>query len=82
MNYAELVGRARRVNEERDVMDRNAGMAAPGDCPVSAQLRTAIQAIVSGIETSGVPRELAWDCIAEGLVILQDAELRVREMGL
>ncbi len=64
--YKVLMAKARKVNKERDAIDRASGFAAPPDTPVGALIATAMTAIESGI------RQGDWDCVAEGLAMLQD----------
>jgi len=71
--YKEMMRIARKVNAQRDQVDRMKGVVAPPDEADAAFLRTAISAIVSGIETTH------WGCVCEGLDMLQQAELRIRE---
>jgi len=72
-NYKEMMGIARKANAQRDQVDRMKGVMAPPDEADAAFLRTAISAIVTGIETA------QWSCVCEGLDMLQQAELRIRE---
>ena len=79
----ELVRRGRATNRHRDVTDRNAGMAAPGDCGHCGLLRTAITAICTGLEIlhedgERAPSEAAVDCIAESVGMIQDVERSLR----
>jgi hypothetical protein len=71
--YRRLLAKARQTNARRDADDREGGKAgAPGDCPLDLHLRTAISALAAGMDAGD------WDCVAEGLAMLQDAELRAR----
>lgn len=70
--YKQMMATARKVNAERDLTDREAGMGAPADGDEAASLRDAISAIVAGVETED------WRCVCEGLDMLQRAELRIR----
>jgi hypothetical protein len=63
-----LVEKARKVNAGRDRMDS----CPPSHCPLDVELRTVISALSCGISTHD------WDCIAEGLAMIQDAEMKVR----
>jgi hypothetical protein len=74
-NYRRLIQAARRTNAERDAQDREVGSAAPEDCSLDLHLWTAVSAITAGIQTED------WSCVAEGLAMLQDAELRVRSQS-
>jgi len=69
-----LVQKAVDRNAERDRIERQANFATPADGGVSSLLRTSISAIVSGIETDD------WDCVAEGLVFVMQAEPAVRQL--
>lgn len=69
--YKRLMDKARRTNRERDSLDRQNRGVAPVDMPLSMQLRTAIGALACGVSMQD------WDCVAEGLDILQHAELQV-----
>lgn len=71
-NVIRMVRKARRVNSSRDRIDRRSGHAAPSDCPLDLQLRTVISALVSGLEGDD------WDCVAEGIAMLQDTECSLR----
>ena len=67
-----LLAGAREANAKRDKIERDVGFAAPPDTPLDLHLRTAISAIVCGIITED------WVPVAEGLAMLQDAEVRAR----
>ena len=78
--YQALILRARIVNAERDEEERAVGFAAP--CSdlrslegISSAMRTAISAIVCGIDLDD------WNAAAEGLAILQDVEVSIRELA-
>jgi hypothetical protein len=71
--YKEKMEVARKVNAERDQADRKAGVAAPSDTTDAAFLRNAISAIVAGVEVAD------WNCVCEGLDMLQQAELKIRK---
>lgn len=75
---AKLIAEARERNAERDGFDRSTGFAAPPDCGIDGLLRTAVSAICSGIATRKRTPESSWECVAEGLAMLQDAELLLR----
>lgn len=66
-----FVERARATNAKRDGIDRQFGCAVPSIHPFE-ELRTALSALSAGIAMND------WDCIAEGFVMLQHAELRLR----
>lgn len=70
--YERLMNRARKVNKSRDCDDHKTGFAAPSDCDLPSHLRNAISAITAGLQGGD------WNCIAEGLDMLQLAELRSR----
>lgn len=74
-----LVDDARRRNVTRDFQDNSVGHAAPGDSGIPGHLRTAISAIVSGLSTCrGIDQDSA-NCIAEGIVMIQEVELELRK---
>jgi len=66
------LNRARKINRGRDALDRKSGAAAPGDCPLEAHLRTILEALKVGFDAQN------WDCVAEGIAMLEDAEVRAR----
>lgn len=70
--YKALMATARKVNGERDQIDRKHGELAPKDGENAEYLRNAISAIVAGIETAD------WNCVCEGLDMVQQTELRFR----
>lgn len=72
VQYSKLMKAARITNRRMDSVDRKAGFAAPGDCDLTLQLRTAMSAIECGIKTGD------WSAVAEGLDILQRAEEKLR----
>jgi hypothetical protein len=72
---AAAVGFRLKHNAKMDEVDRSAGSAAPADCTLDLQLRIVISAVVAGITGQD------WDCVAQGLAILQDVELSVRTGG-
>jgi len=67
-----LVRKARRTNAQRDQDERTSGFAAPGDCTVAHELRTAMLAVSCGLGAED------WDAVAEGFVMLQHVEMRMR----
>lgn len=73
-----LVDDARRRNVKRDLMDHSAGHVAPGDDGPCEHLRTAICAIISGLSTCGGMEVNSANCIAEGIAMLQEIELKLR----
>jgi hypothetical protein len=70
-----LLRKARNVNRSRDAIERNHGHAAPGDCPLGVHLRTILEALMAGLEMQD------WNCVAEGVAMLQDAEFAVRQVA-
>ena len=77
---AKLVAKARKTNDERDAYDRKAGHATPASMGMSELLMTAISAMTSGLDEcliAGVESKHL-SCIAEGLCMVQDAELAIR----
>ena len=79
----QLVEQARKTNASRDKTERKAGFATPASAGMPELLRTAITAIGSGLEqlnktASAWEDQQALDCIAEGLCMVQDAELKLR----
>ena len=67
-----LLALARETNARRDRDERRAGFAAPPDATLDLHLRNAISAVIAGIEGRD------WDCVAEGLAMVQDCESRAR----
>lgn len=67
-----LYAKAERTNADRDLLDEEAGTPSPSDCTIDLHLRTVITALATGIDTHD------WDCVAEGLEMLVQAERRVR----
>ena len=78
-SLSRLVDDARRRNVKRDLRDHSEGFAAPGDGGMSDHLRTAISAIVSGLETCDDIDQDSAKCIAEGIAMIQDVELELRK---
>lgn len=72
-SYQKVMKKARRTNKQRDRTDKANGFASPGDGTLDQFLRNAISAIVCGLEMA------EWSCVAEGLDMLQQAELRSRQ---
>jgi hypothetical protein len=70
--YLALMKKARKTNAQRDRIDDGAGFLKPNEGAVDLQLRNAIAAIGCGLQISD------WDCVAEGLDILQRTELQIR----
>jgi hypothetical protein len=76
-----LLAKARKVNAERDIIDRKNGFATPHDSGLAEWLRTIMTAIASGLSTlSKDETGGSIMCIIEGLAMLQDAELVVRNL--
>ena len=67
-----LLDAARQHNTEFDAIDRAHGLATPADAGLLEVIRVVIQAAISGMERED------WPCVAEGVVMLQDAELQLR----
>ena len=76
--FDSIVYEARKTNRERDKIDHEQDGAAPGDNDVASLLRCAISALGSGLVTRDIVPEDSWKCVAEGLDMLQQAELRAR----
>jgi hypothetical protein len=70
------IEKARKTNRQRDAIERVHGHAAPADCPLDVELRTVIDALIAGIGRQD------WDCVAEGVAMLQDTELKARRKGV
>lgn len=68
MNVEKLLEKAKKTNAERDAIDRKAGAATPLDMGVREVMRVAIAALRAGMRTT------SWDCVAEALVMLDQAE--------
>ena len=76
--YDALMARARKTNRKRDEIDHKAGFGAPGDNDLASMLRDAITAISCGLNNPHWKDGRAWTCVAEGLDMLQQAEVRAR----
>lgn len=63
-----LLAKARKTNAERDKVD-----GGENRLPLDVALRTAIMALCVGLNRRD------WETVAEGLALLQDAELRARK---
>ncbi len=75
----ELMNRAHKTNAERSAEEsKTAGVAALEDTPIDERVRTAMTAIVAGLNTLEIDKEAALDCIAEGLAMIEDVELKLR----
>lgn len=72
-DFEKVMARARRTNAERDAMDRHSGSQCPTDSPAWQLLITAMQAFEASLRMQG-----DMDCCAEGLVILEVLERRLR----
>lgn len=71
-----LVDKARKTNDRRDAIERKAGFGVPGDIGDDDLIRTAMLAILSGMQGGG--RHAGdWDCIAEGYEFLVDLHFRM-----
>jgi hypothetical protein len=66
--------RARRFNRRLDRMDRKHGFAPPSDAPLLLEVRTVLDALFAAIATQD------WDTVCEASALLQDHELRMRQM--
>lgn len=73
--YEKLMKTARKTNVARDVIDRGAGFAAPGDGTFSMLLRNAMSAIASGIQTAEA------SSLAEGLAMLEVLHVKLEPDG-
>lgn len=71
--YEWLMAKARATNRERDKIDEANSGSVPLDEPLDQILRVVISAITAGIDTQ------SWHCVAEGLDMLQQAEVRARK---
>jgi hypothetical protein len=69
-----MLSKARRVNEERDRIDRSYGFLPPSKCRLHIQLRTVLSAMDCGIDKKD------WAIIAEAMCMLQDTESIVRKI--
>lgn len=69
-----LIRKARKHNNDLDKIDRKNGNTTPADCDLDVHLRTAI----SALDCALVMKD--WDVVAQAYCLLQDAELRVRDM--
>lgn len=72
--FDELVALARKTNAYRDETERKAGFTSPAQCLLSHQLRTVMSALEAGMNTED------WNCVAEGYVMLEHAELVLRSL--
>jgi hypothetical protein len=68
----DLINKAAEHNKELDRCDIAAGNLTPAEAGLDVLLRTAISAIVCGIDRKN------WNEVAEGLVMLIQAEQHVR----
>jgi hypothetical protein len=68
MDFEALVEKARRHNAEFDAVDRKHGNKTPAEAGPRESMRCAIAALEAGIKMAN------WDCIAEALVMLYDAD--------
>lgn len=66
--WQKALKRVRKMDED----DRRSGDMPPQYCPLDLHLRNTISALVCAMQTKD------WKVAAEALVMLQDAELRVR----
>ena len=61
-----IISKARKTNAIRDNIDLKNGFAPPNRCSLDVFLKTAMGAILCGLQTED------FDCIAEGYVMLED----------
>lgn len=71
-NYEALMEKARATVKMMDKTDKKGGFATHLEVPLDTGLRTVIAAVGGGIAMQN------WDCVAEGLVMLQEIGLKVR----
>ena len=72
MNWDEHLEKARRMNAERDITDREHGFATPARVGPTGYLATALEAIKAGGKMED------WDSVAEGVVMLEDLLKRLQ----
>lgn len=66
-----LIRKARKTNALRDLSDMATGFGTP-HTSIELALRTAMSALVCGIETDD------WNCVAEAFEMIQELESKVR----
>lgn len=71
MDWQARLSKVKATNRSLDAVDREAGLATPAGAGLLAHLATALEAIKAG----GVLGD--WDCVAEGVLILEDAVARL-----
>lgn len=71
-NFSRMVSEARARNMIRDGIDRDHGMAAPGDCPWEVQLTTARDALGCAVRLE------SWETVAEAYELL---DVLVKQLG-
>jgi hypothetical protein len=71
-SFKKLLEQAREKNRQMDAMDRANGFAAPQDCPIWEQLRTAMAALEVGIQMYDN------NYLAEGYAMLEQIEEAIR----
>lgn len=75
-----LLEKARKHNDNFDAIDREHDYPTPSECEFDSFLRTAISAICAGLDLLAAnDLDGGKDCIAEGLCMVQDAELMARK---
>lgn len=72
MDYQKIMRKAHKTNSQRDKDETAFGWVAPTNCPIDLHLRTAIEAIRSGIMSND------WDCVAEGQDMLSSIHERMK----
>lgn len=73
MNWEVRLQKARRTNMKRDASDTELGFATPAEDGPARHLATALEAIRAG----GTRED--WDCVAEGVVMLEDLQRRLSQ---
>jgi hypothetical protein len=63
--FDRLMAKARRVNVQRDEIDRKAGFASPSQCPLDVEVRTVLCALEAGMNRDD------WSCVAEAYDMLE-----------
>lgn len=66
MTFEQRMAKARATNAQRDATERRVGFANPQHCDTATWAATIEAAIEAGIKMSD------WDCVAEGLAMLND----------
>jgi hypothetical protein len=63
-SHLKLLHEAEQTNERNDWIEREAGLAAPPDCPSDCLLRTVVNALECGLIMND------WKAVAEGTAML------------